>query len=221
RWGASALPLHALRRVGRHTDPHTLTRAALELATGDTDPTRWPRAPLSHEDARVFAPFAVPHPLDPQVLLGNLAHLRHHPERIDAVVSLCRTHPHDAPHLADSDWVRVWLHDTPGTNTNLHFTLDEAAGAVATLRSEGKRVLVHCWAGASRTPAVAARYAVTALGAPPLPAMTTLIRLVGGHLDNPTLSQAVAELSGVDLPDPAQALFDGHLPPRRGGLLRP
>ncbi|WP_017586555.1 dual specificity protein phosphatase family protein [Nocardiopsis ganjiahuensis] len=217
RWGSSALPLQALRRLSEHTDPHALTTAALVCLNG-SHPDRWPQQAIRQRPEQRLPPFAVPHPLDPEVLLGNLDYLRARPQSVDAAVSLCRTHPEDAPHLAGSDWVRVWLHDTPGKNSNLHFTLDEAAAAVASLRSEGKRVLLHCWAGASRTPAVAARYAAATLGAPPLPTMTTLIHAVGGHLDNPTLSQAVAELSGLDLPDPGSVLFPQGLPARRPEL---
>ncbi|MBQ1079789.1 dual specificity protein phosphatase family protein [Nocardiopsis sp. B62] len=217
RWGASALPLQAVRRLSEHTDPHALTVAAL-VALNGSHPDRWPQLPIRVRPEQRLPPFAVPHPLDPQVLLGNLDFLRSRPEDVDAAVSLCRTHPEDAPHLAGPDWVRVWLHDTPGRNPNLHFTLDEAASAVAALRAEGKRVLLHCWAGASRTPAVAARYAAATLGAPPLEAMAALIPAVGGHLDNPTLSQAVAELSGLDLPNPLTSLFPAGLPPRRPEL---
>ncbi|MFE1166521.1 protein phosphatase [Nocardiopsis sp. NPDC058789] len=217
RWGTSALPLQAVRRLSEHTDPHALTTTALVSLNG-SHPDRWPQLPIRDRPELRLPPFAVPHPLDPQVLLGNLDYLRTRPEEVDAAVSLCRTHPEDAPHLAGPDWVRVWLHDTPGRNPNLHFTLDEAASAVAALRAEGKRVLLHCWAGASRTPAVAARYAVATLGAPPLEAMAALIPTVGGHLDNPTLSQAVAELSGLDLPDPLTRLFPQGLPPRRPEL---
>lgn len=217
RWGCSALPLQALRRLSEHTDPHALTSAALGALQGP-HPDRWPQRPIRDRPEQRLPPFAVPHPWDPQVLLANLDYLRTHPGSVDAVVSLCRTHPNDAPHLAGPDWVRVWLHDTPGKNANLHFTLDEAAAAVAGLRAEGKRVLLHCWAGASRTPAVAARYAGTALGVPPLASMRTLIHAVGGHLDNPTLSRAVAELSGLELPDPQAALFPQGLPQRRPEL---
>ncbi|MFD3683690.1 dual specificity protein phosphatase family protein [Nocardiopsis sp. NPDC058631] len=219
-WGASAVPLHALRRMSETLDPHALTTAALTAVRG-THPTAWPEHPVLVEQPRRLPPFAVPHPMDPQVLLGNLDHLRHHPESVDAVVSLCRTHPQDAPHLPASDWVRVWMHDRPTANANVHFTLDEAAAAVAALRAEGKRVLLHCWAGASRTPAVAARYAVAALGAPPLPTLATMIGTVGGHLDNPALAQAVAQLSGVHLPDPARRLFPDGVPPRRPDLPEP
>uniref|UniRef100_UPI0003752BCD dual specificity protein phosphatase family protein n=1 Tax=Nocardiopsis halotolerans TaxID=124252 RepID=UPI0003752BCD len=219
-WGASAIPVHALRRLSETTDPHTLTTAALTTARGP-HPTLWPEHPVLVDHPRRLPPFAVPHPLDPGVLLGNLDHLRAHPDTVDAAVSLCRTHPSDAPHLPDPDWVRVWLHDSADANPNLHFTLDEAAVAVATLRSEGKRVLLHCWAGASRTPAVATRYAVTALGAPVLPTLATMIRTVGGHLDNPSLSTAIARLSGLDLPDPASVLFPDGIPPRRPELPEP
>ena len=97
RWGASALPLQALRRVSEHTDPHTLTRTALDLITPTPDPHAWPHTPLRSEDGLNPPTFAVAHPLDPHVLLGNLAYLRSRPDHVDAVVSLCRTHPHDAP----------------------------------------------------------------------------------------------------------------------------
>lgn len=217
-WGVSAFPLQVLRHLNAHTDPHTLTRTALDLLTPTPDPHAWPHTPLRREDGLNPPTFVVAHPLDPHVLLGNLAYLRTHPEQVDAAVSLCRTHPDDAPHLPGPDWICLWLHDNSHTNTNVHFTLEQAATAVTALRAEGKRVLVHCWAGASRTPAVATRYAITTLGAPPLSTMATMIRTVGGHLDNPSLSRAVAHLSGLELSDPAHTLFNDQLPPRRPDL---
>lgn len=216
-WGASALPTRALRQLSRTSDPHELLTRALIAAHG-SHPDHWPQAPIRTRPEQRLAPFVVPHPLDEHVLLGNLDFLRTKPE-VDAVVSLCRVHPHDAPDLPGTDWVRVWLHDRPGANTNVHFTLQEAADAVGTFRAEGKRVLVHCWAGASRTPAVAARYAATTLNAPVLPTLRELIVLVGGHLDNPELARTVAALSGLDLPsDPVPFLFPEGLPPRRTDL---
>ncbi|WP_306367541.1 protein phosphatase [Nocardiopsis sp. CC223A] len=220
RWGLSAVPLQALRVLSGTVDPHTLLVDTFALARGPRA-DRWPHAGVLVAEPRRLPPFAVPHPLDPEVLLGNIDHLRAHPETVDAVVSLCRTHPTDAPHLAPADWIRVWLHDSPRVNANLHFALDEAAAAVAALRAEGKRVLLHCWAGASRTPAVAARYAAAGLGAPVLPALALLIRTVGGHLDNPALARAVARLSGHDLTDPAATLFPDGIPPRRADLPDP
>ncbi|MGW9347608.1 protein phosphatase [Nocardiopsis flavescens] len=220
RWGLSAVPLQAQRAMAGTADPHALLAATFALVRGHR-PDRWPHATVLADEPRRLPPFAVPHPLDPDVLLGNIDHLRARPETFDAAVSLCRTHPTDAPGLPRADWVRVWLHDDPGRNPNLHFALDEAAAAVAALRAEGKRVLLHCWAGASRTPAVAARYAAAGLGAPVLPSLTLLIRTVGGHLDNPSLARAVARLSGQDLADPAAALFPGGTPPRRADLPDP
>lgn len=216
-WGASALPAQALRHLSRTSDPHELLTQAL-IATHGSHPEHWPQAPIRTRPEQRLTPFAVTHPLDEHVLLGNLDFLRTRPQ-VEAVVSLCRVHPHDAPDLAGTDWVRMWLHDRPGANTNVHFTVQEAANAVSTFRAEGKRVLVHCWAGASRTPAVAARYAATALDAPVLPIMRELIGLVEGHLDNPELARTVAALSGLDLPnDPIPTLFPQGLPPRRSDL---
>jgi protein-tyrosine phosphatase len=53
--------------------------------------------------------------------------------------------------LAATD-LGVWLVDTPGTNANLHYVLDQAAREVLWLRQDGKRVLLHCQAGQSRPP---------------------------------------------------------------------
>src|ERR1700755_1459434 len=60
--------------------------------------------------------------------------------------------------------VQVWLVDQPGANANTAFALDQAAQMVAALRDEGHRVLLHCAAGQSRTPAAAARYAMIRTG---------------------------------------------------------
>ncbi|WP_017555882.1 protein-tyrosine phosphatase family protein [Nocardiopsis baichengensis] len=218
RWGASGIPLEAQRRLADIVAPRTLVRRAVVLARG-TDPAAWPEAPAQPTGAApsVNTPFCTPHPHDPGVLLGNVAHLRSGPD-VDAVVSLNRIGPADAPaHLPARDRIEVWLADAQGegVNPNLHFVLDEAAGAVAALRAEGKRVLLHCAAGQSRTPAVAAHYATLACGADVVEALRLIIRATGGHLKTPALSTAAAALNGVDLADPAAALFpDGTPAPR-------
>ncbi|WP_200959285.1 dual specificity protein phosphatase family protein [Yonghaparkia sp. Soil809] len=63
--------------------------------------------------------------------------------------------------------MEVWLIDSdlPAQNPNLELVLADAADAVAALRSEGKRVLLHCVQAQSRTPTVAALYAARHLGA--------------------------------------------------------
>jgi ADP-ribosyl-[dinitrogen reductase] hydrolase len=45
-------------------------------------------------------------------------------------------------------------------NPNLDFVLADAARTIAALRDEGHQVLVHCVAAQSRTPTVAAAYAM-------------------------------------------------------------
>ncbi|GAB7190858.1 hypothetical protein NUM3379_15650 [Kineococcus sp. NUM-3379] len=67
-------------------------------------------------------------------------------DRDFAVVSLCRTggrFGHDVQRLA-------YLTDDD-TNTELETVLDDVLDDMAALRADGRRVLVHCWGGASRT----------------------------------------------------------------------
>lgn len=102
------------------------------------------------------------HPHDSGVLLSGVGHLRHLPEGVDAVVSLCRLGANEVPAtgLSDGDHVEVWLIDSDDTtvNPNLDFVLNQAADAVAVFRAEGRTVLLHCVQAQSRTPAVAALY---------------------------------------------------------------
>lgn len=60
----------------------------------------------------------------------------------------------------------TWLIDRDGANPNLHYVLDQAAELLTRLRRDARTVLVHCAAGRSRTPAVAAVYAAR-IGVPP------------------------------------------------------
>jgi ADP-ribosyl-[dinitrogen reductase] hydrolase len=88
-------------------------------------------------------------------VLSGAAHYSTEP--VDAVLSLCRvgTTPIRAEHI------EFWLVDGGvDRNANLDFVLDDAARTINDLRRAGKRVLVHCVEGKSRTAAVAARYAV-------------------------------------------------------------
>ncbi|CAM4313083.1 hypothetical protein [Nocardiopsis rhodophaea] len=216
RWGMSGVPLEAQRRLGDIVAPRVLVTRAVVLARG-SDPQRWPER--EHHPAgaspHIRHPFAVEHPYDPGVTLCNLAYVRTRRDA-EAVVTLCRRGPGDAPsHLAAGDRVEVWLADREAVNPNLHFVLDEAAAAVAALRAEGKRVLLHCAAGQSRTPAVAAHYAAAACGAGVVEALRTTIGAVGGHVNTPELARAAAALSGVALVDPAAELFPTGPPAQR------
>ena len=67
---------------------------------------------------------------------------------------------------------------------------------VAQLRAEGHVVVLHCAAGQSRTPAVAARYTTLTADTPAPPALVELRRLLGtdGWTLNPELRQVVEDL---------------------------
>ena len=157
RWGASAVPARWRRMV--HGWPgyraRDLVRLGLHTAWGGSDDGRgWPATPVVdytgyRTDRRAT------HPHDAGVLLGG-ADLLRAPD-VDAVVSLCRVGP--APHAGEH--VEFWMADADHRrNQHLAFTIDDAARTVRALRAEGKMVAVHCIEGESRTPAVAARYAV-------------------------------------------------------------
>jgi ADP-ribosylglycohydrolase len=203
RWGASAIPLAWVRAV--HGWPGLrapdLVRLSVLSATGGKDDQRgWPSLIHRRQPAdRVEA--AVPHPADDGVLLGGMSADR---GQVDAVVSLCQVGREDFPQLTPEDHLQVWLVDHPGGNSYPQFVIDQAARAIARFRAEGKRVLVHCHAGQSRTPAVAARYTVLASGARPGDAFATVCAALGGpvSLVNPELRGAVYELSGEPAPPP-------------------
>ncbi len=217
RWGASAVPLSAHREISTSVAPGPMMRRCVVLARG-SDHTIWPQQEHHYQDRGGCAerrPFSTPHPFDPGVVLGNFAHMREE-DHTEGVVSLCRLGTADVPaRLPVNDRVEVALIDTDGANPNLHFIIDEAARVVAALRGEGKQVLLHCAAGQSRTPAVAAHYAALACDVDPVSALRTIITAVGGHLDTPELSRAVAALHGVHLAHPVRDLFPRGLPPRR------
>jgi predicted protein tyrosine phosphatase len=164
RWGASAVPAEWRRIV--HGWPgltgSDLARRGLALARGGCDDTGWPlgeRVDYTGSDARGRL---AQHPHDPGVWLGDITTAENPPDHIDAIVSLCRIGANQFPDLAPTDVLDVWLVDTdsPDANANLHFVLADAADAIAAYRAEGKTVLVHCVAAQSRTPTVAALYAI-------------------------------------------------------------
>lgn len=160
RWGGSALPF-AWRRT-LHGWPGyrvgDLARLAVLTARGGrADDWGWPVVtdPAGQSAAAAgLTPVAIPLPDDPGVVVGNVAGLP--AENVDAVVSLCRVGRDYAP--VGVEHHEIHLIDEAGANAHLaHVVLDTAAGIVA-LRDEGRRVYLHCAAGQSRSPAVAAAY---------------------------------------------------------------
>ncbi|MEU0677973.1 ADP-ribosylglycohydrolase family protein [Streptomyces sp. NPDC006172] len=200
RWGCSGVPLEWQRVVHGwpgHTGADLVRLAVLTARGGKDDAQGWPSA--THMPAGGHLGFATAHPHDSGVVLGNLARAQSaEPVDVDAVVSLCRVGT--APILPGSDveHVRVWLVDSQGENPNLHYVLDQAARQVLRLRQEGKRVLLHCLAGQSRTPAVAAVYSHLATGADAETALKELREVLKGGWQlsaHPELHDAVHELT--------------------------
>ncbi|MFJ5219374.1 ADP-ribosylglycohydrolase family protein [Streptomyces sp. NPDC088354] len=225
RWGCSGIPLEWQLAVNGWPDlaaPDLVRLAVLTARGGSDDKLGWPSSP--HLPSGGHLGFALPHPHDPGVILGNLALAQGtEPVGVDAVVSLCRVGT--APLLpgTDIEHVRVWLVDRPGRNANLHYVVDQAARQVLRLRREGKRVLLHCFAGQSRTPAVAAVYSHLAKGIDAESALRDLRRtLTGGwHLyAHPELQDAVHELTARTVPDEVQESLKAKVAPSRArGLM--
>ena len=187
RYGVSGLPARWTRRV--HGWPglrgHDLIRlATLTARRGVRDRHGWPGVERMSTPQRGLA---LPHPSDPDVLLGTFADLeRVDALGVDAVVSLCRVGTAEtAPgRVAPHDHVVAWIvdDDDPATHQHLRWALDDAARAVKDLRDEGRRVLLHCVAAHHRTPSVALRYAVL-LGADVDKAAAQISSTLGRDID--------------------------------------
>ena len=199
RWGASAVPSMWRRAV--HGWPglrgRNLADRGLVIARGDTDPSGWPLVDWIDNSAYGARGRLVPHPHDPGVLLGDAAVFDDLPEGIDAIVSLCRVGRVTPAQVAAENHVTVWLIDVadPSANPNLGFVLSDAADAVAAMRSEGRTVLLHCVAAQSRTPTVAAVYAVMHLGVEVEVALGQVCAALPDASPNPGFRGHIARLS--------------------------
>jgi hypothetical protein len=181
RWGSSAIPLNWQREV--HGRPGNRAADLIRLAVLTTQRGRGADSPWPGSDAMqspIDQPLMAGHPADNGVILGNLL-----TDAIgagaDAVVSLCRVGRRQFPMVTPHNQVQVWLVDKPGANNNPAFTLDQAAHMVDTLREEGRTVLLHCAAGQSRTPAVAARYTMIKTGRDSTAALDEMRGLLTEH----------------------------------------
>jgi hypothetical protein len=202
-WGASAVPFQRLRSL-KPADPpgpraaELVRLAALVAGGGRNDARGWPSLARRALYPNRVDP-AVVHPADPDVILGGLGA---RDADAAAVVSLCQIGHADFENVPAGDHLEFWLVDRPGDNNQQHYVIDQAARAVAAFRAEGKRVFLHCHAGLSRTPAVAARYACLTAGADPRTAFAQVAAATGRPTDrvNPELRAAVYELAGQTPP---------------------
>lgn len=196
RWGASAVPASWRRLVHGWPDltGQGLARRGLGVVMGGPDSSGWPSGPRVDYSSWLPSGLEVPHPGDPGVVLGDATSFDQPPEGVDAVVSLCRVGHATPAGVADQDHLEVWLIDTArdGANPNLEFVLADTADAIASLRADGRTVLVHCVAAQSRTPTVAAAYAVRHLRADPATALAEICALLPDATPNPVFRDAVA-----------------------------
>lgn len=159
-----------------------------------TEHSGWPLADRFEPDHALGT--YVPHPHDPGVVMASIDMLDELPDDIDAVVSMCRI---GNKQVADREVIEFWLIDREGYNLDPEFVLRDAADTIAALRSEGKKVLLHCWAAQSRTPSAAIAYSVLHLGVPLDQADPQVRDALPSTWYNPELLDALASLSeGAD-----------------------
>jgi protein-tyrosine phosphatase len=75
----------------------------------------------------------------------------------------------------------------------LEFVLDQAATAVVQLRREGRTVFLHCAAGQSRTPVIAALVAVQENGVSPVAALDQVSAALPDAQPNDYFTRVVAD----------------------------
>lgn len=182
RYGASGLSTDYTRRVHGWPGLRALDVIRLALATANRGETAvWPGT--TSMLCGLGRELAVPHPADPDVLLGTEVDLALCAELgVTAVVSLSRVGAVDiaASGVAPEKHAHVWLVDSedPEHNSNLTWTIRDAARTIKQLRDQGDRVLLHCVACQHRTPTVARAYSLL-IGQPLAEAATAITELLG------------------------------------------
>lgn len=197
RWGMSALPAE-WRRV-LHGYPGVTANRLEELAVlaarrGKPAKYGWPLVDdIDYSHYQHCATYLVRHPHDDGVWLGAAPGLGEMPDDVGAVVSLCLLGRRQVREGVEH--VRFRLMDEPRRrdNPNLDFVLVDAARTIARLRDEGKVVLLQCVASYSRTPTVAAAYAMER-GVPMPTALDDVLRVLPMSSPNPGFLDALARI---------------------------
>lgn len=163
-WGMSAVPAEWRRILHGYPD---VTGARLEelavLSAQRGKPAKYGWPLVDHIDYSTYQHGPTPlvrHPHDDGVWLAGALALDNMPDGVDAVVTLCLTGRRQIPDGVEQIRFRLMDKPDPLHNPNLDYLLVDAARTIARLRDEGKVVLLHCVASFSRTPTVAAAYAV-------------------------------------------------------------
>lgn len=164
RWGASAVPARWRRIL--HGWPGATARdlekvGHLAATRGEPGHHGWPLIDhIDYADWQGATPAVTRHPHDPGVWLSSATSLDNLPMGVDAVVSLCLVGRSQVPDGIEHVGFRLIDVTDPAINPHLDFVIRDAAETVATLRAEGRTVLVHCVAAQSRTPTVGVAYAM-------------------------------------------------------------
>jgi len=193
RWGSSAIPLAWKAKL--HGWPGYRARdlvrlAALAYHRGSDDHLDWPSVPslLDRYVEQGYPPRATALPDDPDVLVGSAAALQI--VEVDVVVSLCRMGTQEP----GSERHDVYLIDDLDANPNLDFVLADTAEQIVRWRDEGRTVFLHCAAGVSRTPTVAAAYLTRRLGISGAEALDRVERAMAWANPNPAFREALRRL---------------------------
>jgi ADP-ribosyl-[dinitrogen reductase] hydrolase len=200
RWGASTVPLrhqaivHGLipGQAGTRMDAADLRRLAVHTATGGRDDRAgWPGADdlLPHYRRSWPAdPWWAPATDEPRLVLGNVFALAN--VEADAFVSLCRI---GGAQRRATDHVEVHLidHADRRHNPNLDAVLVDTVDLVDGWLTDGRTVFLHCVAGHSRTPTVAALVLARRQGVPALDALACLQTQLPNLAPNPTFIEVL------------------------------
>ncbi|HEY1441209.1 MAG TPA: dual specificity protein phosphatase family protein, partial [Mycobacterium sp.] len=83
----------------------------------------------------------------------------------------------------------------PDANPNLDFVLTDTVRLIEQLRNEGRTVLLHCVAGQSRTPTVAALYGARKQGISGVLALREITRVLPNAWPNSDFRKAIERLA--------------------------
>ncbi|HSE10912.1 MAG TPA: ADP-ribosylglycohydrolase family protein [Nocardioidaceae bacterium] len=198
RWGMSAIP--AAWRRPLHGWPGIRGRdlehlAYLTVRGGTPGKYGWPQVErIDYAGLQYGKPAIAAHPYDDGVYIAGATALDEVPEGVDAVVSLCLTGRRQISEGLEHLNFRIMDEADPEQNPNLDFALVDAARAIAVLRDEGKKVLLHCVAAHSRTPTVAIVYAMLR-GVPLNEALPAVCAALPAAHPNPGFRKALKRLA--------------------------
>lgn len=199
RWGSSAVPLRWRTMLHGWPDLRArdlVTLAVLAARRGSDDDVGWPSAPDvtgTYGTRYGGKPFTVSLPGDPGVVLGNASATAS--AECDVMVSLCRMGTARPPGVGAQHEIVLVDSPHPTDNPNLDFVLRDTVDAITTWRDEGKTVFVHCVAGVSRTPTVAAAYLATRLDISGTDALERVVQVHPRADPNPGFVGALARFT--------------------------